>query len=43
MRRNLRLWCKFSLTIVLAVGIAIIHGPELLLDDADATERDELY
>ena len=30
-RRTLRLWFQFSLTIVLAVGIAIKHGPGALL------------
>ncbi|KAL8787958.1 MAG: hypothetical protein Q9195_007546 [Heterodermia aff. obscurata] len=30
-RRTLRLWFQFSLTIVLAVGIAIKHGPGTLL------------
>ena len=30
-RRKLRLWFQFSLTIVLAVGIAIKHGPGVLL------------
>ena len=32
-RRTLRLWFQFSLTIVLAVGIAIKHGPGVLLID----------
>ena len=32
-RRTLRLWFHFSLTIVLAVGVAIKHGPGSLLID----------
>lgn len=32
-RRTLRLWFQFSLTIVLAVGMAIKHGPATLLSD----------
>ena len=32
-RRTLRLWFQFSLAIVLAVGIAIKHGPGALLID----------
>ena len=35
-RRTLRLWFRFSLTIVLAIGIAIKHGPAaLLLEDLE--------
>ena len=36
-RRTLRLWLRFSLTIVLAVGMAIKHGPGALLGDLPAT------
>ncbi|MDI1490091.1 MAG: hypothetical protein OHK93_001291 [Ramalina farinacea] len=36
-RRTLRLWLRFSLTIVLAVGMAIKHGPGALLADLPAT------
>lgn len=32
-RRTLRLWFQFSLAIVLAVGMAIKHGPATLLHD----------
>ncbi|KAI4212867.1 MAG: hypothetical protein LQ351_004392 [Letrouitia transgressa] len=32
-RRTLRLWFRFSLAIVLAVGIAIKNGPEYLMED----------
>lgn len=32
-RRTLRLWFQFSLAIVLAVGMAIKHGPATLLSD----------
>ena len=36
-RRTLRLWFQFSLTIVLAVGIAIKHGPGALLVEQPPT------
>lgn len=36
-RRTLRLWLRFSLTIVLAVGMAIKHGPGALLEEFSAT------
>ena len=35
-RRTLRLWLRFSLTIVLAVGMAIKHGPRALLEELPA-------
>ena len=31
-RRNFRLWLRFSLTVILAVGVAIKHGPGIVLD-----------
>ena len=34
-RRTFRLWFQFSLAIVLAVGIAIKHGPASLLSEED--------
>ena len=34
-RRTLRLWLQFSLTIVLAVGMAVKHGPGALLASDD--------
>ena len=34
-RRTLRLWLRFSLTIVLAVGMAVKHGPGTLLANDD--------
>ena len=33
-RQSLRLWVRFSLTIILAVGVAIKHGPGVVLDQA---------
>ena len=44
-RRTLRLWLRFSLTIILAVGMAVKHGPGTLLasdHDAYAPEREPL-
>lgn len=38
-RRTLRLWFHFSLAIVLAVGIAIKHGPATLLSEQDPDPR----
>ena len=35
-RRTLRLWFRFSLTIVLAVGMALKHGPGALLAELPA-------
>ena len=32
-RRTLKLWLRFSLTIVLAVGMALKHGPGVLLEE----------
>ncbi|MCJ1485012.1 hypothetical protein MMC06_005185 [Schaereria dolodes] len=32
-RRTLQLWARFSLAVVLAVGVAIKDGPETLIDD----------
>ena len=32
-RRTLRMWFQFSLTVVLAVGLAVKHGPGVLLAD----------
>ena len=34
-RRTLRLWLRFSLTMVLAVGVAVMRGPEYLLPSSD--------
>ena len=31
-RQSMRLWLRFSLTIILAVGVAIKHGPGMILD-----------
>ena len=31
-RQNIRLWLRFSLAIILAVGVAIKHGPGTVLD-----------
>ena len=39
-RRTLRLWFQFSLAIVLAVGMAIKHGPATLLSDDDDPPED---
>lgn len=38
-RRTLRLWFHFSLAIVLAVGIAIKHGPATLISEQDPDPR----
>ncbi|KAL8671237.1 MAG: hypothetical protein Q9168_004269 [Polycauliona sp. 1 TL-2023] len=38
-RRTFRLWFRFSVAIVLAVGLAIKDGPGSLLEDQDATNR----
>ena len=32
-KRSLKLWCRFSLAIVLAIGVAAIEGPGALLKD----------
>ena len=31
-RQTMRLWLRFSLTVILAVGVAIKHGPGMILD-----------
>ena len=36
---SLRLWAKFSLALVLAIGIAVRHGPESLLEDDSRPKR----
>ena len=41
-RRTLRLWFQFSLAIVLAVGMAIKHGPATLLSDDDPPDDPRL-
>jgi cytochrome c556 len=38
-RRSLRLWLRFSLAIVLAVGVAVKDGPETLLVDRPRRRR----
>ena len=38
-RRNLRLWLRFSLAIVLAVGVAVKDGPGTLLEDVKRPSR----
>ncbi|KAL8743593.1 MAG: hypothetical protein Q9190_004069 [Brigantiaea leucoxantha] len=43
-RRTFRLWIRFTLAIVLAVGIAVKHGPGYLMEDANShchPERDK--
>ncbi|KAL8735381.1 MAG: hypothetical protein Q9166_000926 [cf. Caloplaca sp. 2 TL-2023] len=41
-RRSFRLWFRFSLAIVLAVGLAIKDGPGTLLDGSNASDE-KLY
>jgi hypothetical protein len=36
---SLSLWAKFSLALVLAIGIAVRHGPESLLEDDSRAKR----
>ena len=38
-KRSLKLWCKFFLAIVLAVGVAVIEGPGALLSDEPFDEE----
>lgn len=38
-RRSLRLWFRFSLAIILAVGLAIKDGPGVLLEDCQQANR----
>lgn len=38
LQRRLRLWWRFSLTVVLAIGIAILHGPETLMEEREVED-----
>ena len=38
-KRTLKLWCKFSLAVILAIGVAVIEGPGALLGDEVVHEQ----
>ncbi len=42
-RRTLRLWLQFSLTIILAIGVAIKHGPGALLESDNQRQARPIY
>ena len=38
---SLRLWAKFSLALVMAIGVAVVEGPAALLEDEDGSTVQE--